>query len=199
MTLLAKIDGSPSHHFEHPHLHHLNHLEPLPPPLQLGLPNHLDFTPTPLAEEALPWIPAPAPVSIAPALTPLGPAPSVPAAAPLVPAPILPQIPVWTSQALPAVAPAPPVFAPASFLPASTPIVPTYTQPIHQHLSTVTQVLPPILEAVPFAPRYRAILGPKTTTTKVAIGYAFPKLLSTPHAHLKALPLKLSHHHHSLF
>ncbi|XP_068139859.1 uncharacterized protein, partial [Drosophila tropicalis] len=173
-----------------------------------GLPNHLDFTPTPVAEEAFPWISAPAPVSIAPAPTPLvpgptplvhGPAPLVPAAAPLVPAPIPPQIPVWTSQALPAVAPAPPVFAPASFLPATAPILPTYTQPIHQHLSTVTQVLPPILEAVPFAPRYRAIPGPKTTTTKVAIGYAFPKLLATPHSHLKALPLKLSHHHHSLF
>ncbi|XP_017098555.2 uncharacterized protein [Drosophila bipectinata] len=137
------------------------------------------------------FAPAPAPV-FAPAPTPVfAPAPPAlaPAFAPLpapIPAPLLP-----SPALLPA--PAPLLPAPAPLLPAPAPLLPEL------HLPTVThQVLPPVLEAVPFAPTYRAIPGPKTTTTKVSVGYLFPKVLAKPHLHLKALPLKLKAHHHPL-
>ncbi|XP_044250540.1 cellulose-complementing protein [Drosophila takahashii] len=182
-----------NHHFNHfdPHHlghfdgHHLNHLDSLH-----ALPHHLDYA---VQETALP-LPPPAPllpaVAPPPAFAPpppvYGPAPLLPAPAPLLPAPA-PLLPA-PAPLLPA--PAPLLPAPA-FLPAAAPLLPEF------HVPSVThQVLPPVLEAVPFAPTYRAIPGPKTTTHRVSIGYAFPKLLAAPHAHLKALPLKFAHHHH---
>ncbi|EDW30415.1 GL18016 [Drosophila persimilis] len=109
------------------------------------------------------------------------------------------------SPLLPAPAPLLPAPAPLPhhLLPAATPFLPP------AELTITHQVLPPVLEAAPFAtPTYRAIPGPKTTTHHVSIGYAFPKLLAhahahphPQHAHLRGLPLtKLIHkHHHSLF
>ncbi|EDV40006.2 uncharacterized protein Dana_GF10303 [Drosophila ananassae] len=191
--LLVGSGAKPSHHFNHhfDHFgghHHLNHLESLH-----ALPHHLDYA----VQEAV--LPPPAPllpgVAPAPAFAPPTPvfAPAPPALAPAfaplpapVPAPLLP-----SPALLPA--PAPLLPAPAPLLPAPAPLLPEL------HLPTVThQVLPPVLEAVPFAPTYRAIPGPKTTTTKVSVGYLFPKVLAKPHLHLKALPLKLKAHHHPL-
>ncbi|XP_017043014.1 extensin [Drosophila ficusphila] len=226
--LLVGGEAKPSqlfnHHFNHfdPHHvnhfdgHHLNHLESLH-----ALPHHLDYAvqesvipPAPLLPAVAPppafappppvYGPAPPVYAPAPPAPVYAPAPLLPAPAPLLPAPA-PLLPA--PQAL-LPAPAPLLPAPAPLLPAPAPLLPASTflpaaAPLlpEFHLPTVThQVLPPILEAVPFAPTYRAIPGPKTTTHRVSIGYAFPKLLAAPHAHLKALPLKLAHHHHhSLF
>ncbi|KAH8339233.1 hypothetical protein KR074_007749, partial [Drosophila pseudoananassae] len=194
--LLVGSGAKPSHHFNHHYdhfdgHHHLNHLESLH-----ALPHHLDYAvqeavlppPAPLLPGVAPapafapapspvYVFAPAPPALAPAFAPL----PAPIPAPLLPSPAL----------LPA--PAPLLPAPAPLLPAPAPLLPEL------HLPTVThQVLPPVLEAVPFAPTYRAIPGPKTTTTKVSVGYLFPKVLAKPHLHLKALPLKLKAHHHPL-
>ncbi|XP_017127608.1 extensin [Drosophila elegans] len=218
--LLVGGEAKPSqffnHHFNHfdPHHtshfdgHHLNHLDTLH-----ALPHHLDyavqeavlpppapllpavapppaFAPAPPAYGPAPPVYGPAPPVYGPAPPVLAPAPLLPAPAPLLPAPA-PLLPA-SAPFLPAPAPLLPAPAPA-FLPAAAPLLPEF------HVPTVThKVLPPILEAVPFAPTYRAIPGPKTTTHRVSIGYAFPKLLAAPHAHLKALPLKFAHHH-SLF
>nr|NP_001261935.1 uncharacterized protein Dmel_CG13048, isoform B [Drosophila melanogaster]NP_648861.1 uncharacterized protein Dmel_CG13048, isoform A [Drosophila melanogaster]AAF49505.1 uncharacterized protein Dmel_CG13048, isoform A [Drosophila melanogaster]AGB94628.1 uncharacterized protein Dmel_CG13048, isoform B [Drosophila melanogaster] len=190
--LLVGGEAKPSHlhynHFDPHHVnhfdgHHLSHLDSLH-----ALPHHLDYA---VQESVLPppapLLPAVAPPpAFAPPQPVFAPAPLLPALAPFLPAPA-PLLPA-PAPLLPA--PAPLLPAPA-FLPAPTPLLPEF------HVPSVThQVLPPVLEAVPFAPTYRAIPGPKTTTHRVSIGYAFPKLLATPHAHLKALPLKFAHHHH---
>ncbi|XP_034481226.1 actin cytoskeleton-regulatory complex protein PAN1 [Drosophila innubila] len=181
-------EAKPSHHFDH-HLdhQHFNHFE--------SLPEHVDYaSPLLQLQESFVAAPAPAPLWPAPAAAPLAPAPlwPAPAAAPLAPAPLLPApvpAPLW---------PAPAPLLPAAhthLLPAPAPLLPAV------HLPTVTQLLPPVLEALPFASSYRAIPGPKTTSHRVSLGYAFPKFVTAPHAHLRALPLKLAHHHHhhSLF
>ncbi|XP_002086388.3 protein TRACHEARY ELEMENT DIFFERENTIATION-RELATED 7A [Drosophila yakuba] len=171
------------HHVNHFDGHHLSHLDSLH-----ALPNHLDYA---VHESVLPppapLLPAVAPPpAFAPPPPVFAPAPLLPAPAPFLPAP---------AQLLPAPAPLLPAPAPLlpapAFLPAPAPLLPELQVPSVTH-----QVLPPVLEAVPFAPTYRAIPGPKTTTHRVSIGYAFPKLLAAPHAHLKALPLKFAHHHH---
>ncbi|XP_016964791.1 uncharacterized protein LOC108034418 [Drosophila biarmipes] len=216
-----------NHHFDTHHLghfdgHHLNHLESLH-----ALPHHLDYAvqesvlppPAPLLPAVAPppaFAPPPpvygpaapvfgqAPPVYGPPAPAFSPAPLLPAPAPLLPAPA----PLFPAPAPLLPAPTPLLPAPAPFLPAPAPLVPSpaflpAAAPLlpEFHLPGVShQVLPPLLEAVPFAPTYRAIPGPKTTTHRVSIGYAFPKLLAAPHAHLKALPLKLAHHHHhSLF
>ncbi|XP_033160755.1 extensin [Drosophila mauritiana] len=213
--LLVGGEAKPSHlhynHFDPHHVnhfdgHHLSHLDSLH-----ALPHHLDYAvqesvlppPAPLLPVvAPPPAFAPPPPVFAPPPPVYGPAPPAPVYAPpqpvFAPAPLLPApAPLLPAPApfLPAPAPLLPAPAPLlpapAFLPAPTPLLPEF------HVPSVThQVLPPVLEAVPFAPTYRAIPGPKTTTHRVSIGYAFPKLLATPHAHLKALPLKFAHHHH---
>ncbi|KAH8301965.1 hypothetical protein KR044_001415, partial [Drosophila immigrans] len=218
---LIGSEARPSHHFDQHFDHHFNHFEPLH-----GHVDHVDYS-APLLESFAP-VPAPAPAPLWPAPAPLAPAPAplwpAPAPAPLwapAPAPVLPApapllpapAPLWTPApapllpaALPApLWPAPAQLAPAPLLPAAIPCPPaahTHVLPTTEvHLPTVTQLLPPVLESVPFASSYRAIPGPKTTSHRVSLGYAFPKLLAAPHAHLRALPLKLAHHHHhhSLF
>ncbi|XP_017080644.1 pollen-specific leucine-rich repeat extensin-like protein 3 [Drosophila eugracilis] len=212
------------HHLNHFDGHHLNHLESLH-----ALPHHLDYAvqesvlpppatllpaaapppvfapPSPIYGPAAPvYGPAPpAPVFAQPAPV-FAPAPLLPAQAPLLPAPapLLPApAPLLPAPAPLLPAPAPLLPAPAPLLPAPAPLLPAPQFLPEFHVPSVThQVLPPLLEAIPFAPTYRAIPGPKTTTHRVSIGYAFPKLLAAPHAHLKALPLKLAHHrHHSLW
>ncbi|XP_064544100.1 uncharacterized protein LOC135432360 [Drosophila montana] len=212
---LSCAEAKPSHHFDHfdqhlnhfdqhlnhfdQHLNHFDHFEPV----HQALPDHVDYAaPLQLQETLLPApLPAPAwpePAHLAPAPAwpepaHLAPAPAWPAPAPLAPAPL------WSAPLAPAPAPVWP--APAPVWPAPAALAPAPLLPAW-HLPTVTKVLPPVLEAVPFAPSYRATLGPKRTTHRVSIGYAFPKLLAAPHAHLRALPLKLAHHHkhhHSLF
>ncbi|KAH8408682.1 hypothetical protein KR215_010614, partial [Drosophila sulfurigaster] len=205
---LCSSEARPSHHFDHHFEPHFNHLEQLH-----GHVDHVDYA-APLLESFAPvpapapvW-PAPAPVAPAPAPlwapAPLAPAPLVPAPAPLLPAAL--PAPLWPAPAPLAPAPLPALLpAPAPLLPAAVPCPPavhTHVLPTTEvHLPTVTQLLPPVLESVPFASSYRAIPGPKTTSHRVSFGYAFPKLLAAPHAHLRALPLKLAHHHHhhSLF
>ncbi|KAL7733528.1 hypothetical protein ACLKA6_004997 [Drosophila palustris] len=189
---LLGSEAKPSHHFDHHQDYHLdhqfNHWEPLP--------EHVDYA-SPLLQLQESFVAAPAPPA------PLWPAPAAVAPAPLLPAPA--PAPLWPAPAplhthlLP---------APAPLLPAAVPCLPPAAPHAHLlptqelHLPTVTQLLPPVLEALPFASSYRAIPGPKTTSHRVSLGYAFPKLLAAPpHAHLRALPLKLAHHHHhhSLF
>ncbi|XP_030561120.1 uncharacterized protein LOC115762885 [Drosophila novamexicana] len=218
---LSCADAKPSHHFDQfdPHLHHfdqhLNHFDHLEP-LHQALPDHVDYAAPLQLQETL--LPAPLPATAWPEPAHLAPAPAWPAPAPLAPAPL------WSAPLAPAPAPAwpapapvwpaPAALAPAPLLPAAAPLLPAPAPaclpPAHAHLlptaelhlPTVTQVLPPVVEAVPFAPSYRATFGPKRTTHRVSVGYAFPKLLAAPHAHLRALPLKLAHHHkhhHSLF
>jgi len=195
-------EAKPSHHFDHHLDHHFNHFE--------ALPEHVDYaSPLLQLQESYVAPPAPAPLYAAPAPAPLWPAPAPLAPAPLLPAPA--PAPVWSVPA-----PVPEPFLPAAHthllpapapLPVATPCLPPVAPHAHVlpttevHLPTVTQLLPPVLEALPFASSYRAIPGPKTTTHRVSLGYAFPKLLAAPHAHLRALPLKLAHHHHhhSLF
>ncbi|KAH8239150.1 hypothetical protein KR032_001334, partial [Drosophila birchii] len=181
--LVAAGEAKPSHH--HHFNHHFNHFDGHHLDALHALPHHLDYA----VQEAV--LPAPAPVLPAvappPAFAPspvYAPAPLLPAPSPLLPAPA-PLLPA-AAPLLPA--PAPLLPAPAC-LPAAAPLLPEFHLPtVHHH------VLPPVLEAVPFAPSYRAIPGPKTTTHKVSVGYAFPKLLAKPHVHLKALPLKWAHH-----
>ncbi|XP_049313879.1 uncharacterized protein LOC125778748 [Bactrocera dorsalis] len=198
--------------------------------LNPAIPDHFELAPPVLppthfhaaAPAPEPWLPEPHFHAAAPVPEPWLPAPHlIPAPAPFLPAPA-PLLPA-PAPLLPA--PAPILPAPAALLPAPAPVLPAPAllpaPVVHHHHHVVPAPLPvpvpvlqpalapPVLEPAAFvAPSYRAVLGPKTTTHHVSVGYAFPTAhvakIVTPHAHLHSVPvhsakLLAHHHHHSLF